>query len=242
MSPFGSVFDSIDKSIKEVACKSDTLMFIQKSKKKQSDQNELKNHVLSLIFLFEGCYRETPEYLKKLLDPPSISQSESQGSYFTPVQIVEFICQATINEGIKQHLKGVRKVKEKLEKIFSYRICDPCCGGGIFLLVAHDHLMKAVLKVTRNKNVPKDAASRTVHCLFGVDINPRAVGLTRELLQLNTLKWDLRDKWTEYANSAGISLDSFQISLGNAKINGQHIAQEPAQKKRNTEQITPTNV
>jgi SAM-dependent methyltransferase len=66
-----------------------------------------------------------------------------------------------------------------IEEIAALRVCDPAIGEGAFLLavtrVICEHLVRAGLG-------PCDARAQATHCVFGVDVDPRAVEAARAQL------------------------------------------------------------
>lgn len=118
------------------------------------------------------------------------------GVYYTPSYIVDYIVENTIGE----QLKG--KTPKTLTK---FRVVDPACGSGSFLIVAYQRLLdwyldqymkspesykKQLIKVD-DKSYKLTIAERkrilTEH-IFGVDIDSQAVEVTKLSLLLKTLE------------------------------------------------------
>ena len=118
------------------------------------------------------------------------SNKKSSGSYYTPDYIVQYIVKETINPLCKDPISG--KIKSSSE-ILQLKVCDPAMGSGHFL-VATLHLLTSKYlealgeEVSREKLPTKAQAKRTVldKCIFGVDINPSAVKLTKMSLWLES--------------------------------------------------------
>lgn len=97
------------------------------------------------------------------------SKRKSQGIYYTPKYIVEFIVKETLGEVLK---------KTKPKDISKIKVLDPACGSGSFLTVAYD----TILENTDNRSlftkfdILKDN-------IYGVDLDTQAV----EIAQLNLL-------------------------------------------------------
>ena len=111
------------------------------------------------------------------------------GSYFTPVALIDGIIETT--------LLPVLQARPHRE----VTICDPSCGSGFFLLLAAKHLWRMHSDRVGNK------AELLRKCIYGVDINPISVLLSRFAL------------WRECGDES-LSLDFFQnnICCGNALI------------------------
>lgn len=97
------------------------------------------------------------------------SKRKSQGIYYTPKYIVEFIVRETLGEVLKKTKpKDIRKIK----------VLDPACGSGSFLTVAYDTILESVDKrsLFTKFDILKDN-------IYGVDLDGQAV----EIAQLNLL-------------------------------------------------------
>lgn len=225
------LFESISESIREVASKSDLLMFEVKGTQKK-EQAALRGHLLSLICLYEGGYRETPNMLTRMLalkPEKSASDRKKTGSYFTPWPVVKFMTEAVLGDGkIADSVRRKKTRAEKIAAVLSTSVCDPCMGGGIFLIGAHDYLMQWVIKLNRGRMDPTFPAA-TAKCLYGVDINPEAVELSRELIHLNILKWMIKDILIEFVSAAAAGSSLQKDSCAKIHVNMRSIAHAGAQ-------------
>lgn len=97
------------------------------------------------------------------------SKRKSQGIYYTPKYIVEFIVKETLGEVLK---------KTKPKDISKIKVLDPACGSGSFLTVAYD-------KITGSINNPSLFTKFDIlkDNIYGVDLDAQAV----EIAQLNLL-------------------------------------------------------
>ncbi|QEL17818.1 BREX-2 system adenine-specific DNA-methyltransferase PglX [Limnoglobus roseus] len=85
----------------------------------------------------------------------------------TPEFVQQFILDRTLTPAIDEFgLKGLRLI-------------DPSCGSGHFLLGAFDRLFALWMKPENGVNNPVVAAQNALDSLFGVDINPFAIAITR---------------------------------------------------------------
>ncbi len=111
----------------------------------------------------------------------SKSKRKSEGIYYTPTYIVDYIVKNTLGEYLKTH-------KEKdIEKV---KILDPACGSGSFLMKSYDSLenyWKETGKLEERKLEDHGSYSKKVDIvtknIFGVDLDEKAV----EIAQLNLL-------------------------------------------------------
>ena len=114
----------------------------------------------------------------------SKAKRKSEGIYYTPTYIVDYIVKNTVGEYIKTH---------KENDIENVKILDPACGSGSFLLKAYDTLesywtYKGKIKDEKfdedNKEVSYTRKTGIVKSdIFGVDLDEKAV----EIAQLNLL-------------------------------------------------------
>lgn len=119
----------------------------------------------------------------------------SDGVVPTPKQIVHMIVKNTLTpltEG-----KG-------FNEIINLKVADISCGSGTFLLAGYDFLIEEITKVITNEHIASGLArehvggSKTLtlagkkllvtQCLFGTDINPYAVEVTRFSLSLKIIE------------------------------------------------------
>ena len=131
------------------------------------------------------------------------------GVYYTPQYIVNYIVENTIGEKIKNQTP---------DEISKLRICDPACGSGSFLVGAYQYLLNYHLDYwTNSKNIKKalkeekiyQITSRSpldkgglgdykltieekqkilINNIYGVDIDPQAVEVTKLSLYLKLLE------------------------------------------------------
>lgn len=204
------LFDDLSKRIKNVASKMDLILFDVPQTKKQ--RRELAEDVITLQCFHIAVFREPSpifdKFLTRIADNPPEDKKKKEarkatGSYFTPPFIAEFIVKSTIGPLVDKFQKG-RKPKRpetKIKKILNLKICDPCAGGGIFLVCAHDYLMERILEIDSKAEL-ETMSRKAAKCLFGVDINPDAVEGTKLALNLNIAKWALKNKIEEFVNTA----------------------------------------
>lgn len=118
------------------------------------------------------------------------SQRKKMGIYYTPVYIVEYIVKNTLGERLKEC-----KTPEEALKI---RVLDPACGSGSFLIRAYDEFKhwfetykakrgdggeQTILSSEGKKGLQTFMDRVLEECIYGVDLDPKAV----ELAQLNLL-------------------------------------------------------
>ena len=101
------------------------------------------------------------------------SKRKSQGIYYTPKYIVEFIVKETLGEVLK---------KTKPKELAKIKVLDPACGSGSFLNAAYDRILETLTKQNPQTSLfaKFDILKENI---FGVDLDAQAV----EIAQLNLL-------------------------------------------------------
>ena len=92
------------------------------------------------------------------------------GAHYTPDSVVDYI--------VRHILRPLLKCRDDVRSI---RILDPACGSGLFLLKAYEILADYLRKTHRDFG-QKDAKYILENCLFGIDIDERAVLATKKYL------------------------------------------------------------
>lgn len=117
-----------------------------------------------------GIYEQYLSFVKRRKGKDkSNSKRKSQGIYYTPKYIVEFIVKETLGEVIK---------KAKPNDISQIKVLDPACGSGSFLNAAYDKILESIgnQSLFTKFDILKDN-------IYGIDLDTQAV----EIAQLNLL-------------------------------------------------------
>ncbi|QBI54370.1 Eco57I restriction-modification methylase domain-containing protein [Streptomonospora litoralis] len=114
---------------------------------------------------------------------------KTTGSYYTPSPLVETLLDSALDPVIEKYAEN--DVPADLLKI---TVCDPACGSGHFLVAAARRIARAyaVLEADDEEPTP-DAVTKAMpevvrNCIYGVDLNPLAVELTKVSLWLASLE------------------------------------------------------
>lgn len=120
----------------------------------------------------------------ELFFTPDNKERKITGSYYTPDYVVKFIVEETIGRLIED---------KKSYEFLNLKICDPAMGSGHFLVGALDYLVREYRLRWCEENFSDidetiEETSRKIldACLFGVDVNSRAVKLAKMSLWLMT--------------------------------------------------------
>lgn len=126
---------------------------------------------------------------------PDNEDRKVSGSYYTPDHVVKMMVQETIFEKI-QNLSSAELLK--------FSVLDPSMGSGHFICESLRFLARAYVEKVENETSEQitlnEAKKKVLHsCIFGVDINDRAVKLAKMSLWLesansNTALEDLNDQ------------------------------------------------
>ena len=143
--------------------------------------------------------RLTPSHQAKIEEKPEVRKAG--GVYYTPRYIVDYIVKNTVGEKIKD------KSPAQISKL---TICDPACGSGSFLIQAYQYLLDYHLEFYQsNPEKYKDKIIEIGHKsyqlttkekkrillnnIYGVDIDPQAVEVTKLSLLLKVLEGENRE-------------------------------------------------
>lgn len=153
-----------------------------------------------MVYLKKGKYKQwvklTTSLSRKLLghEPqvgpgqafftPDNKDRKHTGSFYTPDNIVRYIVENALGELVAE------KTSEEILKI---RVCDPAMGSGHFLISVLNFLSTKYAEAIENElpeeQIPSLEENRRKildNCIYGIDINERAVKLAKLSLWLNT--------------------------------------------------------
>ena len=106
------------------------------------------------------------------------------GSHYTPRVLCDWVTLLSLPPLLD------RSDQDEAKEVGELRVCDPAMGSGAFLLAVCRHLSSILLNTHRTDGGGTDLNESTAlayvarHCLFGVDLNPTAVELTKLSLWL----------------------------------------------------------
>lgn len=120
----------------------------------------------------------------ELFFTPNNSDRKVTGSYYTPDCVVQYIVKETLDSLV---------YGKKSKEILGMKICDPAMGSAHFLSATLNYLSKKYLEALDaelNDDISVSYASvkkEVLHnCIYGADINPRAVKLAKMSLWLES--------------------------------------------------------
>lgn len=128
----------------------------------------------NLLFDFSGTVDNT-RFLGDLYQNISESARKRYALVQTPDFVVDFILDRTMNPALEEFgLEG-------------FRMIDPACGSGHFLLAAFDRLFRRWQQHAPDLG-PVEHVNRALGSIFGVDLNPFAVEIARFRLLIAALR------------------------------------------------------
>jgi len=150
---------------------------------------------------------------KQIAELPNPKERKLSGSYYTPQDVVNYIIKNTVEPIIDKIIKETNDKHEQKEKILSLKILDPAMGSGHFLVSVMNFVAKKICEVEDDlseSNIIERKRDVVRKCLYGVDLNPLAVDLTKVSLWLETL-----------ASEKPLSFLSAHIKCGNSLVGSQ---------------------
>jgi hypothetical protein len=154
------------------------------------------------------------DMLEYLLNYDS-KKRKSTGSYYTPVEIVEFMCEMSFNQYVATHTSlseaevdamihdlnisevvSLERRAEVMRCLWNIRTLDPACGGGAFNIGIVNRFMHLYYNIDNDLSIAKQLGCNNTfdvkkHIIatniYGIDINPLAVMATRMRLFLSLL-------------------------------------------------------
>jgi adenine-specific DNA-methyltransferase len=147
------------------------------------DFSKLSVHIIGEVYenyLGELAKSRTTDE-KKISDKQK-QKRKSQGIYYTPDYIVDYIVKNTVGE-----ILAKVKTTAEIEKI---RVLDPACGSGSFLIRAFDEFFNAYQRVSKEGGLFAFELRKKIlqKNLFGVDLDAKAVEITKLNLMIKALE------------------------------------------------------
>ncbi len=149
---------------------------------------------------------------------------KKMGIYYTPSYVVDYIVKNTVGEYIKD---------KTIDEILDVKIVDPACGSGSFLIRAFQEVCNVIEKRLKEGEKSKnyqhtfqelkgklslgEKATILTNCIYGVDLDEKAV----ELTQLNLLLKILEEEGRDIPNKRLPNLFE-NIKCGNSLISDSH--------------------
>lgn len=111
----------------------------------------------------------------------STRERKLSGTHYTPDDVIDYIVERTIGRAV-----GC------VNDIQQFRILDPACGSGLFLLKAFDAICSSIQQ-KEGAISPAHARAILENCLYGIDIDRAAVQETQQNLLKKAEKFGIRN-------------------------------------------------
>jgi len=159
-----------------------------------------------------------PEMLGKVFENLlSENLRKGKGTYYTPREIVYYMCQESLINYLNSNSKIGRKKAEKYVKFLqedenksiaafegevieldellrNIKVCDPACGSGAFLVGMLNEIvrLRLLLRILHSQKLSKkteyELKKETIqNCIYGVDIDPGAIEIAKLRLWLQLI-------------------------------------------------------
>ena len=149
----------------------------------------------------------------------TVELRQKEGAYYTPPHIVRLILSQTLEPKVKSILEEAKVLifqqnfedaKKTIQQIDSIKVLDPACGSGSFLIEAfrilvlhyqeYNHLIAqefSKLPFQYNRTLDFQIEKETEHVLlenlYGVDVDSKAVEVTKSNLWLHHIDYNRND-------------------------------------------------
>jgi hypothetical protein len=120
------------------------------------------------------------------------SERKLTGSYYTPAALVNELIKSALEPVMAEAIKA--NPADPRAALLDFKIVDPACGSGHFLLAAARRLAAEIARIEAGSDTPDEAARQHAlrevvqHCIYGVDRNPLSVELCRTALWIETIE------------------------------------------------------
>jgi SAM-dependent methyltransferase len=125
----------------------------------------------------------------RFLKTVSTAQRKTGGIFYTPEHIVRYIVDRTLG-GYLREREAKLSHQDYLAVLRSVKVLDPACGAGAFLVHVFDFLLAEYRRVgaALNDRVPAGEHARRIlgENIYGVDLNPESVELSKQSLWLRS--------------------------------------------------------
>ena len=169
-----------------------------------------------------------------------IKDSFRKGFAVTPPAVAATLVRKTIDPLLEQRLQNAETLQDKHAAILAFRICDPACGSGQFLVLAAQRLTEKLIEIHQldSEQSPRQQQQfkREViaHCLYGVDLSPRAVEICKLALWLESMMLNRPLLFLDHHIRCGNALIGAPLAFVGALSKLEEV---PKWRKKDTEEI-----
>ena len=120
-------------------------------------------------------------------------QRKKDGVFYTPAYITQYIVQEAVGGWLADKQTQIKAKQHSYEwwqqyadYLKSIKVLDPACGSGAFLVKVFDYLQQQWQEIAKHININYSYHDILTNNIYGVDINPASVGITKLSLWLKT--------------------------------------------------------
>ncbi|NBR95923.1 MAG: hypothetical protein EBT55_06440, partial [Proteobacteria bacterium] len=147
-------------------------------------------------------------------------QRKKDGVFYTPAYITQYIISEAVGGWLNDRKAEIKATEgsiawwqEYAKHLQAIKVVDPACGSGAFLVKVFDFLQNQWQEVKKHIKIDYNYQDILLNNIYGVDINPASVGITKLSLWLKTATY--RQPLTTLDNN---------IKIGNSLIDDPNIA------------------
>jgi hypothetical protein len=156
------------------------------------DYRNLGSEELGSVYesLLELVPRHDAETQTFALDDLKGNLRKTSGTYYTPTVLID----ALLNSALDPLLDAADNNRHPETALLAITVCDPACGSGHFLVAAGKRIAARLARHRSDGNEPSLVQGQTAlrdvvrHCLYGVDVDPMAIELTKINLWLEAVE------------------------------------------------------
>jgi hypothetical protein len=155
------------------------------------DENRIDEHEVGI----------DPEMLGLIFES-LLEDNKDKGAFYTPKEVVHYMCQESILEYLKTHFNNIPSAELKafvrkkicttaetptifsntqtlIQKLKSVKICDPAIGSGAFPMGLLHEIFECLMALDASLPPAETKKSIIQHAIYGVDIDKGAVDIAR---------------------------------------------------------------
>ncbi|MGJ4754761.1 Eco57I restriction-modification methylase domain-containing protein [Leptospira kmetyi] len=177
-----------------------------------TDFSKLSVHVIGEVYEnYLGELLKAGKGGVRVLDEEANLKQKTQGIYYTPDYIVDYIVRNTVGEILKKC--------KTIQEIENIRVLDPACGSGSFLIRVFEEFLKHYERIQKYGMFQFEVRKKILQKnIYGIDLDARAVEITKLNLMVKALEG------SSYVDLVGRKLLpnlKLNIRCGNSLISGE---------------------
>ena len=138
------------------------------------------------------------------LAPAARGRRRGSGAYYTPAELIDDVLAHSLAPALDARLAGAEGSAEVRRRLDGFRVSDPACGAGAFLLASARMIAARLEQAGEDDREALEFAANT--CLYGVDLDATAAELAMATLWLAIGKPGLSSRFLDGKIKQGDSL------------------------------------